>query len=72
MDTPQTGQTGQKVPPWVEVAQDEEGKWHWCLWSSNGRQLATNIVPYERQKDAVQAYKNAAEAFAEAKVVAKG
>jgi len=39
--------------PFLEVGIDSEGKWHWVLWSGNGRQVATNVSEYDRKKDAV-------------------
>lgn len=56
-----TGQTGQptvKNTAFFEVAVDEEGKWHWVLWSGNGRMVARNPAEYERRKDVVQAIRN--------------
>jgi len=67
--TVQTGQSGQddtfwtdkvRAPgkgPFFEVAQDDDLSWHWLYWSSNGRALATNAMPYKCQPDCVQAIK---------------
>lgn len=41
--------------PYYEVAQDENEKWHWVLWASNGRALATNAVAYNRRNDLTEA-----------------
>lgn len=43
---------------YFEVATDEDGTFHWCLWSANGRMMARNAASYERQKDVVQAIRN--------------
>lgn len=43
--------------PFVELAIDERGHWHWQAWSSNGRAMAQSGSGYERKKDAVQAVK---------------
>lgn len=57
-----------------EIAQDENMKWHWQLWSANGRAMGTNAVPYDRRKDVLAAIKNIIGAMADAKYVveAKG
>lgn len=47
-----------KRKPWFEIVADQ-GKWHWCLWSGNGRQMAINCTPYRN----VSECKNAIEAF---------
>lgn len=47
----------QKRPPWIEVAQDADGGWHWCLWSGNGRMMAQNAEVYQTKKHAVSAAK---------------
>jgi uncharacterized protein YegP (UPF0339 family) len=39
-----TGQTGQRRNPYFEIARDQEGKYHWTLWSANGRAMATNAL----------------------------
>lgn len=41
-----------------EITEDGEGKWHWCLWSGNGRAMARNPGEYERRKDVIQAVRN--------------
>lgn len=40
---------------YFEVAEDEDHKWHWVLWSSNGRPMALNAIAYERRNDATNA-----------------
>jgi uncharacterized protein YegP (UPF0339 family) len=59
---PETVQTVQR-PPYFEVAQGQDGKWHWMLWSGNGRQLAMNVFSYERQNDCTSAIKTINEAM---------
>lgn len=54
-DVQKTVQTVQEREPWFELAADAEGKWHWCLWSGNGRQMARNAMKYNRQNDAMMA-----------------
>ena len=58
--TPLTVQTGQNAArtAWIEIAMDPQGKWHWLLWSGNGRPVARNPVEYEKRKDAIQAAKS--------------
>lgn len=77
MSTPETVQTVQEptdetVGPFkevnskrgrVELAKDEDGQWHWCLWSSNGNQLAINAIPYPRLNDAKVGFNAAARAI---------
>lgn len=57
ISAPQTVQTGQKAPgkgaPFFEIAMDEEGHWHWMLWSANGRMMAKNAVAFDRKKDVI-------------------
>lgn len=50
-DTVQTGHPAPLRKPFFEVAQDDQGQWHWCLWSSNGRQLAVNANSFPRRSD---------------------
>ena len=42
---------------YFEVAQDEEGRWHWCLWSGNGRIMARDPEGYAQKKHSVEAIK---------------
>lgn len=42
--------------PFVELAQDEKGLWHWCLWTKNGRAIAMNTSGFERQNDAWKSF----------------
>lgn len=50
--------------PWVELAKID-GQWHWCLWSANGRALATSAQGYPDQNTAKQAFRNTSEAHAD-------
>lgn len=71
-NTPQTGQTvqnGKEHTPFIELACDSQGKWHWVLWSANGRQVARNAVEYDRKKDAIQALKAIKEVVPKVKIV---
>lgn len=50
-EQPQTVQTVQNEPEkrggmvaFFEVAKDSAGRWHWVLWSTNGRPLATSAI----------------------------
>jgi uncharacterized protein YegP (UPF0339 family) len=57
---PQTVQTGQAKEwrdPWYEIAEDADGRFHWALWTVNGRVVARSGIAYERKKDAVAAAK---------------
>lgn len=38
--------------PYIELAMDEEGEWHWCLWATNGRPMAVSLNPFKRRNDA--------------------
>lgn len=55
-ETVQTGQeeepVGNNREPYIELAQDDEGKWNWCLWSGNGRIIAMNGDNYNDKKGA--------------------
>lgn len=42
--------------PFVELAQDAECKWHWCLWTANGKSVAMNVDGFERQNDAWRSF----------------
>lgn len=71
---PQTGQTGHAKEtriPYFEIAEDADGKFHWTLWSGNGRQLAVNATKYDRRKDAVAAIRAMVAAAGQANVIAK-
>jgi uncharacterized protein YegP (UPF0339 family) len=73
-DTPQTVQTvqrGRDNEPFFEVAEDSAGKWHWLLWSGNGREMARNAVPYEKKKDVIQAIKSLQSVVAKARYIVK-
>lgn len=48
--TVQTVQPPQKSP-WFELSEDEDGEWYWCLWASNGRQMAISPTGYNQQAD---------------------
>lgn len=37
--------------PYIEMAQDDNWQWHWCLWSANGRAMAASITPFPRRND---------------------
>lgn len=72
-DTPATVQNGHEEAseapaakkPYFEVAKDAKGTWHWCLWSANGRMLATNAVQYERRNDCTKAIQSMLDALKE-------
>ena len=70
-DVQKTGQTVQERETWFEVAQDKEGKWHWVLWSANGRQMARNAMQYNRQSDVTIAIKAFVKSIAKAKLIIK-
>jgi hypothetical protein len=53
-NTPKTVLTVRQFVPYVELAQDEDRQWHWCLWGANGRPLAMNAATYDRRNDAMQ------------------
>jgi len=62
-ETPDTGQNGQEpggLPDrpgtiWVEVARDNNGRWHWVLWSKNGRQMCRSVIDYQDREDVKRA-----------------
>lgn len=56
---------------WVEIVEDESGKWHWMMWSGNGRPIATNPLPYDTQKLCVQAIRAVCGAAGQAKHIVK-
>lgn len=69
---PQTGQTVQTPrTAYFEIAEDQDGAWHWCLWGGNGRCMARNAVAYSRKKDAVQAIKILLKSAPTAKYIVK-
>lgn len=35
----------------IEMAQDDSGEWHWCLWSANGRALCASMQTFPRRHD---------------------
>lgn len=45
---------GKNKKPYVEVAQDAEGLWHWQLYAGNGAPLCKNATAYKTKKHAVQ------------------
>jgi uncharacterized protein YegP (UPF0339 family) len=73
--TVQNVQTPQEVSPaadddnapkraaYIEMAQDEAGDWHWCLWSANGRAIAANVQPFKRRNDCQKNVETALELF---------
>jgi uncharacterized protein YegP (UPF0339 family) len=61
--------TTRRNEPYVEIAQDEDGKWHWQLWSGNGRAIARNSLPYESKKHVLQALATIAPAINAANAV---
>lgn len=72
-ELPQTGQTGQEphTTPFFEIAEDSHGKWHWVLWSGNGRQMAVNAIAYDRRADCISAIRAAADAMPRANVITR-
>lgn len=68
-ETVQTVQRQGPRHPWFEIAKDEEGKWHWCLWSGNGRQMAHSAIPYDTRKNAIEAIRLMVAAGEVAKVI---
>jgi uncharacterized protein YegP (UPF0339 family) len=34
---------------------DQNERWHWCLWTANGRPAARSGMAYERKKDCTAA-----------------
>ena len=43
---------------WFEIAMDFKKKWHWCLWSANGRPVAYSATPFARPYEARTAIAN--------------
>lgn len=50
--------------PFIEVA-NQDGKFHWMLFGSSGRALATSVHGYKRKKELFQALKQIRETFAD-------
>lgn len=53
-------------PAYFEVAKDGQGKWHWTLWSGNGRQMAICVMGYDQRSDCTDAIKTVKNAVAAA------
>lgn len=70
--TVQTGQPVRQKGVFFEIAMDGNGKWHWQLWSANGRPMANNSIEYDRKKDVVAAVKTLQKAIPTAKYILKG
>lgn len=49
--------------PYIELAQDENGDWSWCLWSVNGRPIAVSVMPFKRRNDCQKNLTTALELF---------
>ena len=49
--------------PYIEMAQDENGDWSWCLWSVNGRPMAVSVMPFKRRNDCQKNLTTALELF---------
>lgn len=66
-----TGPTTSKPnEPFYELAQDPGGRgWVWCLWSGNGRMLASSPEPYPAKKHAMQAIRTLEENTRNAKLI---
>ena len=50
-----------KRAPYIEMAEDESGWWHWCLWSANGRAICIGNSSFKRRNDCMQSVENALE-----------
>lgn len=44
--------------PFYEMVQDESGKWHWRLWSANGRAICESVDGFGKRKAAIEGVKN--------------
>ena len=71
-----TGQTGQDAQtskkPFFEIAsltENDVTTWHWCLWSANGRKMATNAEFYDSKKAVVAGIKNMLKMCGEVKLI---
>ena len=71
-ETVQTVEAPSGAQPFVEMAQGADGKWHWALWSSQGRIIAINgnDAGFRDQHDAHVAIKSVMEAFAKSPRIA--
>lgn len=50
--TPPSGKTPIERLPWFELSEDpDDGEWYWCLWSTNGKQMAISPIGYNQQND---------------------
>lgn len=54
--------------PYVEIAPDDEGEYHWCLWSGNGRAIACGVTGFKRRNDCQKAANTAIELFRSGKL----
>lgn len=41
-----------------EMVQDESGKWHWQLWSANGRAICRSVEGFGKRKAAIEGIRN--------------
>ena len=51
VQTVQEEQTRSQREPYFEMAKDADGQWAWCLWSGNGRMMATSAITYTQAND---------------------
>lgn len=67
-DIDETGQTGQECNKegreFIELATQND-KWHWVLWSKNGRPIAMSARGYGKRNDAARAVELVRQAFAD-------
>ena len=71
VQTVQIGKDKMDRLPWIEIAEDGEGRFHWCLWAANGRPVCMSAVIYEREKDCVTAAKSLAKHVAGVKDICR-
>jgi len=49
--------------PYVEIATDEEGQWHWLLWAGNGQPVALCAFSYATRHECLHSVRLAYEQF---------
>jgi len=79
VDTSETVQTVQEAGREVkgpsrrsyyfEVAEDENEKWHWALWSPNGRLMAVSAIPFDRRHDCTTSIEHFKDSVQAARIV---
>jgi uncharacterized protein YegP (UPF0339 family) len=56
--------------PFYEVVQDESNKWHWRLWSANGRAICQSVDGFGKRKACIEGIRNHKKVTSEANDIA--